>query len=211
MQKAKLFNQAGKELKDIELNSSVYGVAVDGGLVHQVVVAQRANARHNLAHTKDRSEVRGGGKKPWKQKGTGRARHGSSRSPIWIGGGVTFGPRNERNFSQKVNKKVKRKALAMTLSDKVANQNLIVLDKLELSGYKTKEAVEVINALPTGKKVLVVLPKSDQTIYKSFANLPKANTIVANSLNVIDVLHADTLVVLEEALPVIESQYALTK
>ena len=119
--KIKVYTQDGKETKELALNPAVFGVAVKESVVHQVMVAQMANSRVAIAHTKTRAEVRGGGRKPWKQKGTGRARHGSTRSPIWVGGGVTFGPRSDRNFSQKVNKKMKTKALFMCLSDKVNN------------------------------------------------------------------------------------------
>ena len=129
--KAQVFRQTGEKIKELELNAKIFGVEVKESVVHQVIVAQMANSREAIAHTKLKSEVRGGGKKPWAQKGTGRARHGSSRSPIWVGGGVTFGPRNIRNFSQKINKKMKTKALFMCLSDKVANNLLTVLDDVK--------------------------------------------------------------------------------
>ena len=136
MAKVKVYNQEGKSTAEIELPADIFEVALNEGLLHQVVVALEANSRQVLAHTKDRSEVRGGGRKPWKQKGTGRARHGSIRSPIWKGGGVTFGPQKIRNFTKKLNKQVKRKALAMTLSDKVSNNNFIAIESLALPEVK---------------------------------------------------------------------------
>lgn len=138
MIKLNTYNQKAEKTGDISVSNAVFGVEVNESLVHQAMVAQMSNERQVLAHTKDRSEVRGGGKKPWKQKGTGRARAGSNRSPIWIGGGVTFGPLKTRNFSKKINKKMKQKALMMTLSDKVSNESLIVLDDLKMDEYKTK-------------------------------------------------------------------------
>ncbi len=145
--KLPVYSQTGEKVKELELNPRIFGVAVKESVVHQVAVAQMANSRQVLAHTKDKGEVRGGGRKPWRQKGTGRARHGSIRSPLWKGGGVTFGPTKERNFSQKVNKKMKRKALFMCLSDKVKQDWLILLDKLELSEGRTREMVAVLKSL----------------------------------------------------------------
>ena len=142
-----VYNTSGEEVKQAELNPAIFGVKVKKELVHQVAMAQMNNARPVLAHTKDRSEVRGGGRKPWKQKGTGRARHGSTRSPLWAGGGVTFGPTKDRNFTQKINKKMKRKALFMCLSDRVKDSNLILLDKLELAAAKTREMDKLLRNL----------------------------------------------------------------
>ena len=146
MIKIKIYNQKAEAVGEMQLSSKVFGVPVNEALVHQAVVTQMANERQVIAHTKDRSEVRGGGRKPWKQKGTGRARHGSSRSPIWIGGGVTFGPRNERNFKMRLNKKMKQNALLMALSDKAATGNLLALDKLEMAEFKTKIFNQIMNA-----------------------------------------------------------------
>ncbi|MFH1900140.1 MAG: 50S ribosomal protein L4 [Patescibacteria group bacterium] len=145
--KIDIYNLKAEKVKEVELNPAIFGVEIKEGLIHQVVIAQMANRRKVLAHTKDKSEVRGGGRKPWRQKGTGRARHGSSRSPIWIGGGVTFGPTKERNFSQKINKKMKKKALFMCLSDRVNDKQLALLDKLELKEAKTKELSKLLNGL----------------------------------------------------------------
>jgi len=143
----KIYNQKIEEMGDFKLSDKVFGVKVNEGLVYQAMVAQMANERQVLAHTKDRSEVRGGGRKPWKQKGTGRARAGSTRSPIWMGGGVTFGPRKERNFKKKINKKMKQKAIAMVLSDRVDSKNFAILDKLEMNEFKTKAFTKIIDSL----------------------------------------------------------------
>ncbi|MBU0619801.1 MAG: 50S ribosomal protein L4 [Patescibacteria group bacterium] len=140
----KIYNQKAEQVGEQKLSGKVFGVKTNEGLVHQAMVAQMGNERQVLAHTKTRGEVRGGGKKPWRQKGTGRARAGSSRSPIWIGGGVTFGPRKDRNFKKNINKKMRQKAILMVLSDKVANHNLTVLDKLEMKEYKTKAFDEML-------------------------------------------------------------------
>jgi large subunit ribosomal protein L4 len=148
-----LYDQTGKEVKKIDLNPAVFGIEIKESVVHQVSVAQANNSRVAIAHTKTKGEVRGGGKKPWRQKGTGRARHGSSRSPLWVGGGVTFGPRSDRNFSEKVNKKMKTKALFMCLSNKVNSDWLILLDKLELAEGKTKEISEIIKQFKTVLKL----------------------------------------------------------
>lgn len=145
--KTQVYNQTGEKVKQLELNPAVFGIKAKEAVIHQVVVAQMANARKPIAHTKLKSEVQGGGKKPWRQKGTGRARHGSTRSPLWVGGGVTFGPRNTVNFKQKVNKKMKTKALFMCLTDKLASRQLILLDQLQLTQSKTKEMITVIKNL----------------------------------------------------------------
>lgn len=147
MSKTTVYNQKGEKVKELELNSKIFGLEINEALVTHAVVIQQSNKRQNLAHVKDRSDVRGGGRKPWRQKGTGRARHGSSRSPIWRGGGVTFGPSNVRNFSLKINKKAKRKAILMTLSDKAANQKIILLDSLSLEEGKTKKLFEILQNL----------------------------------------------------------------
>jgi len=145
--KASLYNQEGEEIKKVDLPSEIFDIELNSDLVHQVVVAQMSNSRKVIAHTKDRSEKRGGGRKPWRQKGTGRARHGSIRSPIWRGGGVTFGPTKDRNFSKKINKKMKQGALLMTLSSKIKEDEFVLLDKIELTEGKTKLMNEMINNL----------------------------------------------------------------
>lgn len=240
----KVYNQNGEKVKDVTLNPAIFGLAVKESVVHQVAVAQKNNSREAIAHTKTRGEVRGGGIKPWNQKGTGRARHGSSRSPIWVGGGITFGPRNTRNFEQKVNKKMKRKALLMCLSDKAQNNLLTVVDKLELAEGRTRELVEMIKNLKdrlglklksqkvkksksteTTEKVeaekksgkfdvkdfkmslLVILPKSDKKIFNAGRNLVGLKIMTANSLNVLDLLRYEKMMVVEEGLEIIEKTY----
>ena len=157
----KVHNQIGEVVKEVKLNPTVFEVKINEPLIHQVAVAQLANARVAIAHTKNKGEVRGGGKKPWRQKGTGRARHGSIRSPLWKGGGVTFGPRNTRNFSQKINKKMKKAALFSCLSDKAKQKTLMLLDKLELTETKTKEFAKIILNL---KNILNLKEKKTGTV-----------------------------------------------
>jgi len=209
MAKIKVYNLEGKEVEEISLDPKIFAVEINPALVHQAVEIQQANARQNFAHTKDRSEVRGGGRKPWRQKGTGRARHGSIRSPIWSGGGVTFGPRKEREFAKKINKKMKRKALFMTLTDKVKENNLIVVDKLQLTEIKTKKLAEIISKLPIkGKKsLLLAMAVKDDNIIKSAKNLPKLKTILADSLNIVDILKYNYLVIDKQGVKKIVETY----
>lgn len=209
MLKVKVYNLEGKEVDELKLDSAVFGVEINPALVHQVVEAQNANARLTLAHTKTKDEVSGGGRKPWRQKGTGRARHGSNRSPIWIGGGITFGPRKDRNYNQKINKKMRKKALLMGLTDKVNENNLIVVDKLELAEIKTKNLVKILNKLPSkdAKSALIVLNGKDEKIAKSAQNLQKVKTILADSLNIIDILQHNFLLVDKEGIKKIISTY----
>lgn len=218
--KTELYNQNAEVIGETELPDGIFGLKVNPDLVHQVLVAQMANSRQVIAHTKGRGEVRGGGKKPWRQKGTGRARHASIRSPIWKGGGVTFGPTKERNFEKKVNKKTKRKALFMVLSSKVQDKELMLLDDLKLSVPKTKEALGIINGLSgkmTGYKntkkkrdsILFVVPERDKIILRAVNNLPFVETLDAKSLNVKDLLEKKYLVLLKGAVPVIEKTYKL--
>ena len=162
-----VFDSTGKEVKKIDLNPAVFGVEIKDSVVHQIAVAQMANSRVAIAHTKTRGEVRGGGRKPWRQKGTGRARHGSTRSPLWVGGGVTFGPRKDRNFSQKVNKKMKRKALFMCLTDKVNSDLFFVLDKFSIKEGKTKEVVSIFEALKDVLKLEMKAKKSASSVDKA--------------------------------------------
>lgn len=213
--KTKLYDQQGKDLGEAELPASVFDVKLSKDLVHQAVIAQMANSRQVLAHTKDRSQVRGGGRKPWQQKGTGRARHGSIRSPIWIGGGVTFGPTKDRNFSKKINKKMKRKALFMALSSKVEDNQLVLLDKLELTEGKTKNLAEMLKNLGLKlkkelcKSSLIVLAKSDVKIIRAANNLPKIKTLRADSLNIVDVLGHQYLLLPKETIKIIEEKYQM--
>lgn len=205
--KTKLQNQKAEQLGQAELPDEIFALAIKRDLVQQAVMAHLANSRQRLADSKDRSQVRGGGRKPWRQKGTGRARHGSIRSPIWIGGGVTFGPNKEKNFTQKINKKMKKKALLMGLSSKVQDQELILIDKLELTEGKTKELAEILNNLKIKESALLVLPKTDQKIVRASRNLPKVKTSRADSLNIFDVLKYKYLLISQTALEVIKKTY----
>ena len=190
MPKIKVYNLEGKEVSEIDLVSKIFDVPVKQEVVHQVVIAQLSNARKVLAHTKTKGEVRGGGKKPWRQKGTGRARQGSIRSPLWVGGGIVFGPLKERNFSKKVNKKIKKKALAMVLTDKIKDNNFIVVEKLEVPDAKTKKLIEMLKKFPTEKKkILMVISKKDDNILRSGRNIRNVEIIKADSLNVVDILN----------------------
>jgi len=209
MLKVKVYNLEGKEVDELKLDSEIFGVEINPALVHQAVTAQNANARLTLAHTKTKGEVRGGGRKPWRQKGTGRARHGSNRSPLWIGGGVTFGPRTDRNFSQKINKKMKTKALFMGLTDKVTEESLIVVDKLEMPEIKTKNLVKILKKLVNKKadSCLVVLAVNDKKIVKSAQNLTGVKTISADSLNIVDVLNCKAILIDKDGIKKISATY----
>ncbi|MDD5341610.1 MAG: 50S ribosomal protein L4 [Patescibacteria group bacterium] len=209
MAKVNVYNLAGKEIEKLDLDPKIFEVKANPALIHQVIEVQRANSRLKLAHTKTKGEVRGGGKKPWRQKGTGRARHGSSRSPLWIGGGITFGPRTEREFSKKINKKMKKKALFMTLSDKVKENNFIVVDKLVLEGIKTKNFYNILKKLPMQGvfSTLVAMAKKDDIISRSAKNIKKTKTILADSLNVYDVLKYRFLLIDKEGVKKISDTY----
>jgi large subunit ribosomal protein L4 len=206
----KIYTREGAESGSITLPESVFGVAWNPDLVHEVVVSMQANARAGTAHTKDRSEVRGGGKKPWKQKGTGRARHGSRRSPIWTGGGVTFGPRNERDHSVKINKKVKAKALASVLSKKLADNEVFFVDSLAMEEPKTKDAKAVIAALAKGtgteslvtkrkNAAIVVLADRNLATEKSFRNFGNMEVVMAKDINPVELLAYKYVVVADAA------------
>jgi len=194
-----IYNQKGKSVGKMELPESIFGVPWNGDLVHQVVTAMQANSRTPIAHTKTRGEVRGGGRKPWKQKGTGRARHGSSRSPIWVGGGVTHGPRNDKSYDQKINKKMKAKALYTVLSEKLRKGQILFLEELNLKNIKTKDAVSVIKDLSAikgferivgGKKpnTYITIPAKGDTLKKSFANNPTVEIDEVRNINPVDLL-----------------------
>jgi large subunit ribosomal protein L4 len=208
-----IYNQQGEKVGQVNLPADIFEVAVNQDLIHQVVVTQMANSRQVLAHTKDRSEVRGGGIKPWRQKGTGRARHGSIRSPIWIGGGVAFGPTKERVFAKKINKRMKRQAIFMVLSSKAKDKEMILLDKIELAEAKTKQMVAIVDNL--GKKLkknlikgtLVVLPTTDQKIIRASQNIPKIKITRADSLNVLDILSHQYLLISQGAIETIKKTY----
>jgi large subunit ribosomal protein L4 len=196
---AKVYSHEGAEVGKISLPESVFGVAWNADLVHEVVIGMQANARESSAHTKGRGEVSGGGKKPWKQKGTGRARHGSSRSPIWVKGGVSHGPRNEKDYSVKINKKVRAKALAVVLSKKLVDAEIIFVDALSFAEPKTAQAKTVLGALAKGtgqaslstkrkNTALVVLPARNVAIEKSFRNFGNIEVMQAKDINPVDLL-----------------------
>ena len=201
-----MYNQKGEELSKVDLPNEIFDIELNTDLVHQVIVAQMSNARKVIAHTKDRSERRGGGRKPWRQKGTGRARVGSNRSPIWRGGGVTFGPTKNRNFSQKINKKMKTKALFMGLTSKVKDQEFILIDKIEITESKTKAMAQIMKDLKV-KSTLIVLPTTDLKISRAVKNIPKIKTIRADSLNILDVLDHRYLIIFQDSIEVIKGTY----
>ena len=202
-----VYNMEGKEVGTIELNDSVFGVEVNEHLVHMAVVQQLANNRQGTQKAKTRSEVSGGGRKPWRQKGTGHARQGSTRSPQWTGGGVVFAP-VPRDYSFKINKKEKRAALKSALSDKVANGKLVVVDALTFDAPKTKEFAKVMTNLNVNDKALVVLNDNNENVVLSARNIPTVKTSLTNTINVYDVVNAKTLVLTQDAVKTIEEVYA---
>ena len=206
MAKVAVLNMAGNEVDTIELNDAVFGVEINEHLVHMAVLQQLANNRQGTQKAKTRSEVRGGGKKPYRQKGTGHARQGSTRAPHYTGGGVVFAP-VPRDYSFKLNKKEKRAALKSALTSRVAENKLIVLDELKLDEIKTKKFVEVMNNLKV-EKALVVLNDMDANVIASAKNIPTVKTTQTNELNVFDVLKYDTVVVTKAAVATIEEVYA---
>lgn len=204
----KVLNQKGKEVGEARLPKEIFEVKMNPDLVHQVVLVQMANRRQISAKVKTRAEVRGGGRKPWRQKGTGRARVGSIRSPIWRGGGVTFGPTTEKVFKKKIPKKMRRKALFMVLSAKAKENLLLVLDKLEIEKAKTKAMVEILNKLFLKKgSGLVVLLQKDENIIKATRNIPKTAIMQAKDLNVLDLLSYKYLVMPREAIKIIKDTF----
>lgn len=206
--KAPVYNQEGKKIEEISLPKEVFEVPFNKDLVHQVAVCQMANRRVPIAHTKDRGEVSGGGRKPWRQKGTGRARHGSIRSPIWRGGGVVFGPTKERVFEKRIPKKMRRKALFMVLSAKAKDNLLIILDNLELDQIKTKLISNILDKLPLKtKNCLIALPSVEKNIILSARNLPKVSTIEARNLNLLDLLSFKYLLMPKNCIEIIEKTF----
>ena len=206
MAKVAVYNIEGKEVDSIELNDSIFGVEINEHLVHMAVLQQLANNRQGTQKAKTRSEVRGGGRKPWRQKGTGHARQGSTRSPQWTGGGVVFAP-TPRDYSFKLNKKEKRAALKSALTSRVVENKFVVVDELKLDEIKTKKFVEVLKNLNV-EKALVILNDMDEKVIASAANIPTVKTTQTNELNVFDVLKYDTVVVTKAAVATIEEVYA---
>ena len=202
-----VFDKTGKKVSDIALSDAIFAITPNASAMHLCVVAYLANQRQGTQSTLTRAEVRGGGKKPWRQKGSGLARQGSIRSPQWTHGGIALGPK-PREYGKTVNKKVRRLAMKSALSSKVAAEELIVLDSLEMNEIKTKEVVSVLKALETGKKVLIVLPEKNETVYRSARNIKGVKTTLVSTLNVYDILNCDSLVVLKDAVSKIEEVYA---
>ncbi|MBA3047827.1 50S ribosomal protein L4 [Patescibacteria group bacterium] len=233
----KIYNQKAEQVGDMKLADKVFGVKTSEALVHQAMVAQMSNERQVLAHTKDRGEVRGGGKKPWRQKGTGRARVGSSRSPIWIGGGVTFGPRKDRNFKKNINKKMRQKAMFMALSDRVESGNMAVLEKLEMAEFKTKEFNIMLSCLEKNvlaarkhentkaqkhennktikhenkknikRSVLLINDKKDDKVKYSGRNLTGVEIINLENINLLDLLKYRNVILTVDAVKALEAKY----
>jgi large subunit ribosomal protein L4 len=207
MSKYSVLDMAGKKVSDIKLNDAVFGIEPNMSAMHLVVVGYLANQRQGTQSTKTRSEVSGGGKKPWRQKGTGRARQGSTRSPQWYHGGIALGPK-PRTYGISINKKVRKLAMLSALSSKVAEKEMIILDKIELEAIKTQDMVKALAAIKAGKKVLVVLPENNEVIYKSTRNIEGAKVSTVNTLNVYDILNCDSLVIAQDAVAKLEEVYA---
>lgn len=207
MPKVTMFNQTGAQVGEIELADAVFGIAPNEHVLFDAVMMQRASLRQGTHKVKTRSEVRGGGRKPWRQKGTGRARQGSIRSPQWRGGGIVFGP-TPRSYSYKLPKKVRRLAIKSALSTKVLEQSMLVLEDLALNAPKTKDMVTVLQGLSVQKKVLIVTADLNENVALSARNIPGITVIAANEVNVIDVLHHDTLIMTKAAVEKVEEVLA---
>ena len=207
MAKVEVINVEGKKVKELTLNDSVFGIEPNMNVVHSVVLNYLANQRQGTQNTKTRAEVAGGGRKPWRQKGTGRARQGSIRAPQWKGGGVVFAPK-PRSYRYSVPKKVRRLAMKSVLSSKVLEGELRILDALTIDAFSTKKAKEILKNLSLETKTMIVLPEGNDMIIKSFANLPKVETVVVDYMNVYDLMRFDNLVIVKDALSKIEEVYA---
>ncbi len=213
MLKVSIHNQEGKVVGEKKLDPQIFGLEPKKELIHQVIVSLLSNQRHPFAHTKTKGDIQGGGRKPWRQKGTGRARAGSIRSPLWRGGGIIFGPDKNRNYNKKINKKVKRQVLCMCLSDKVKEKRFFVLDKIELKEIKTKIfAVVLTNLIPERKKgkntkILFGLSEKDLNIIKSARNLKDLKTMPVTGLNVLDCLKSDYLITTLKGLKKIQEHF----
>ena len=207
MPKVNVYNQLGEVVGDIELNEAIFGIEVNEHVVYEVVKNHLANRRQGTQSAKTRAEVRGGGRKPWRQKGTGRARQGSIRAPQWKGGGVVFAPK-PRSYRYSVPKKVRRLAMRSVLTSKVLEGELKVLDALTIDAFSTKKAKEILKNLNLETKTIIVLSEGNEKIVKSFANLPKVETVVVDYMNVYDLLRFDKLVIVKDALSKIEEVYA---
>ncbi|GIO69498.1 50S ribosomal protein L4 [Paenibacillus sp. JTLBN-2024] len=207
MPKVSVFNVSGSQVEELELNDAVFGITPNVHVMNQAVLLQRASLRRGTHKVKGRSEVRGGGRKPWKQKGTGRARQGSIRAPQWKGGGTVFGP-TPRSYSFKLPKKVRRLAIKSALSSKVIDNNIIVLDALALNAPKTKEFATILNNLKVERKALIVAPSYDDNVALSARNIPGVKFVAADGINVLDVLLYDKLIITKEAVQKVEEVLA---
>ena len=207
MAKLAVLDKTGKKVSDIELKDEIFAIEPNKSAMHLVVVNYLANQRQGTQSTLTRSEVSGGGKKPWKQKGTGRARQGSTRAPQWTHGGIALGPK-PRDYGFDVNKKVRRLAMKSALSSKVAADEMIVVDDFSMDAIKTKEMANILSAVKAGKKTLIVLPEKNDVLYKSARNIEGTNVALVNTLNVYDILNCNTIVVLKDAVAKIEEAYA---
>ena len=207
MAKLAVLDKTGKKVSDIELKDEIFAIEPNKSAMHLVVVNYLANQRQGTQSTLTRSEVSGGGKKPWKQKGTGRARQGSTTAPQWTHGGIALGPK-PRDYGFDVNKKVRRLAMKSALSSKVAADEMIVVDDFSMDAIKTKEMANILSAVKAGKKTLIVLPEKNDVLYKSARNIEGTNVSLVNTLNVYDILNCNTIVVLKDAVAKIEEVYA---
>ncbi|MFE0560048.1 50S ribosomal protein L4 [Paenibacillus sp. FSL W8-0187] len=207
MPKVALYNVSGSQVGEVELNEAVFGIEPNVHVLHSAVLLQRASLRRGTHKVKGRSEVRGGGRKPWKQKGTGRARQGSIRSPQWKGGGVVFGP-TPRSYTFKLPKKVRRLAIKSALSSKVIDNAIIVLDQLTLNTPKTKEFANILSNLKIGRKALIVAPSYDDNVALSARNIPGVKFVAADGINVLDVMSYDQLIITKEAVQKVEEVLA---
>ena len=207
MPKLNVYNVLGEQVREIELNESVFGVEINQHVVYEVVKNQLANKRQGTQSAKTRSEVRGGGRKPWRQKGTGRARQGSTNAPQWTGGGVVFAPK-PRDYSYSVPKKVRRLAMKSVLTSKVENNEMIILDELKFEAPKTKEMIKLLNNINADKKVLIVTSEKEENVVKAANNIPNVQTTIINNLNVYDILKYNSFVITEDAVRKVEEVYA---
>ena len=207
MSKVSVYDMAGNQVSETEISDAVFGIEPNEAVMHAMVVNYLANQRQGTQSTLTRTEVRGGGRKPWRQKGTGHARQGSIRAPQWTHGGVALGPK-PRDYSYTLNKKVRRLAMKSALSSKVQNENLIVIDALNMDGFKTKTIVNMLKALNVDGTALIVTAEADQKVVKSAANIPGVKTAAVNTLNVYDILNHDKFIVVKNAVGKIEEVYA---
>ncbi len=211
MIKTNLYNKEGAVVGEVELPEDIFGLKPKKDLIHEAVVAQDAASRIKYAQVKLRGEVRGGGKKPWAQKHTGPSRHGSIKSPIWRGGGITFGPTDEASYGKKINVKKKRLALLMVLASKLKEKSLYIIDDLKMAEVKTKEVVKILKNLKLEKTTLIALPEKDKNIYLSSRNIKGVMPISANSLNVVDLLRYKNLLMPKDAIEVIKKTFKTSK